>query len=151
MSRHRRQSEPDRVLLGLKIATVVAAAGLIGLIIVVATGGGTEVASSRPTSPKPPITRPGDDAPTTTPLRLNPPELRTETSTIAIKPPPPSSTPKSRPSTRPPSPAPGPGFTFAVVGEPCPEPGVWSVTSDYQPVVCARQSPGRQLRWTPVF
>jgi hypothetical protein len=151
MSRHRRQSKPDRVLLGLKIATVVAAAGLVSLIIMVAAGGGTEVASPRPTSPDRPSTRPSDDAPAPTRPRLNPPELRTETTTIAIKPPPPSSAPKPRPTTRPPAPAPGPGFAFAVIGKPCPEPGTWSVTSDYRPVVCARRPPGGPLRWTPVF
>jgi hypothetical protein len=152
MTRHRRQEKPDRVLVGLKIATVVAAAALVGLIIMWARGGGESgEATPRSTAPKPVITQPGDDAPTTTtPPRMEPPALRTETSTIALKPPPPSSTSKPRPTTRPPQES-GPGFAFAVIGKPCPEPGVWSVTSNYEPVVCASNPPGRQPRWTPVF
>ncbi len=154
MTRHRRQEKPDRLLVGLKIATVVAAAGLVGLTIMWASGGESGEATPRPTSPKPAITQPSDDGPTTTTtttppsLRMDPPALRTETSTIALQPPPASSTPKPRPTTRPPQ-EPGPGF--AVIGKPCPEPGVWSVTSDYEPVICASNPPGRQLRWTPVF
>jgi hypothetical protein len=151
MTRHRRQEKPDPVLRWLKIATVVAAAGLVGLTIVLASGAGSDEATPRPVPRKPAITQPSDDAPTTTtPPRIDPPALRTETSTIALKPPPPSSTPKPRPTTRPPRQS-DPGFDFAVVGKPCPEPGVWSVTSNYEPVVCASQPPGRQPRWTPVF
>lgn len=150
MTRHRRQNKPDRVLIALKVATFLAAAGLVGLIILWASGSGPDKAAPRPTSPTPVITQPGDDAPpTTTVTTIEPPALRTETSTIALKPPPPPpNTPKPPPSTRPTEP---PGINFPVVGQPCPEPGMWSVTSNYEPVVCASNPPGSQPRWIPVF
>lgn len=147
-SRHRRQDKPDRVLIGLKIATFVAACGLVGVVILLTAGG-----SDRPTQaagvPKAPTGQSGDDAPRTSPTVstpkavVAPPALRTETTQITQAP----------AAPKPPRPAPThvtaqPAPNLPVVGQPCTEPGMWSVTANYEPVFCYGDAPPR---WRRVF
>lgn len=151
-SRHRRQEKPDRVLITLKIATFLAACGVIGVIVLLAVGGPDPAA---PAAAPPKIVKGqlGDDAPQTpstsvTPNAVEPPALRTETAEIT-RTPTPTPTSTSSTSSKPkktvePTPAPG----LPVVGEPCPEPGMWSVTANYEPVYCYGNSPPR---WRRVF
>jgi hypothetical protein len=148
-SRHRRQDKPDRVLIGLKIATFLAACGLVGVIILLTVGG-----SQRPhpvaAQPKAPTGQTGDDAPRTTPTPTEhppvvaPPALRTEVAEITKT----QTTPKA-PKPAPPAQPGNPGpQNLPVVGQPCPEPGMWSVTANYEPVFCYGNSPPR---WRKVF
>jgi hypothetical protein len=153
--RHRRPQKPDRVLLGLKIATFLAAGGLIGIIVLLAS-------STLPNQVAVPAENPptqgqsGDDAPrpvpttSTEPLAIAPPALRTETARIDGRP---AAPPTSRKAAPPPieQPARPPARTFPVIGEPCSPPGTWSVTREYQPVVCASTRPGEKPRWYRVF
>jgi hypothetical protein len=153
--RRRRPTKPDRGVTVLKIATVLVGAGVIGLIILMASGWPNEVAGRVPV-PTPPTSGPsGDDAKPydsrtaePSPTMIAPP-LRAETSLVAPKPAPPS-TPKPAPTTTPPRQQP-PGFTPAVIGQPCPEPGLFSLTSNYEPVVCWAEPPSDQPRWQRMF
>ncbi|MCA1847018.1 MAG: hypothetical protein LC792_28265, partial [Actinobacteria bacterium] len=89
--RHQRPERPDRVLIGLKVATCVAAAGLLGVIVMLATAGGTAPAArNSPAVPKI-VPSPGDDAPgagptTTAPTQIDPPALQNDTAEIAGQP-----------------------------------------------------------------
>lgn len=149
--RHRRSDRRDRVLTGLKIATFVAAAGLLGVIILLATTGIQDNTADR--SPSVPKFTPGDDGPKYQPVptttTIDPPALNTDTAEIAGHPPvtttthPPKTT--SKPPRRPPT------FDFAVIGAKCSNPGAFSVTKDYQPVVCFRRFPSDDPRWYPFF
>jgi hypothetical protein len=148
-SRHRRQDRPDRVLIGLKIATFLAACGVLGVIVLLA-GGGSDSASPVGAPPKIIKGQLGDDAPQTIPTPVTPkavvapPALRTETAEIT-RTPSASKTPKP-PRTAPPTTAPAPSLPS--VGDPCPEPGMWSVTANYEPVFCYGNAPPR---WRRVF
>jgi hypothetical protein len=150
-TRHRRQAKPDRVLLGLKIATFLAACGFIAVVVLLAGKASSDNATPRPPAPKPDTSQPSDDAtpPTPVPAAVDPPALRTEMTSLTGKPaPPPSAAPAPKPTTEPSQP---PDLIFAVIGQPCPEPGRWSFTRDYQPVVCASSPPGSQPRWHRVI
>jgi hypothetical protein len=155
--RHRRQAHRDRVLIGLKIATFLAAGGLIGVVILWAGNGdgGNDLAKQQtPAVPKIVPSHPSDASPTTTPppTMINLPALRTGTSQIVAQPPPPPPPPPTSaptPPTQPPPPAPDP--PFAVIGQPCPEPGMFYFTRDYQPAVCFSDPPDAPPRWHPVF
>ena len=61
-SRHRRQEKPDRVLIALKAATFLAACGVIGVIVLLASGG-AEPAAPAANPPKIVKGQLGDDAP----------------------------------------------------------------------------------------
>ena len=148
-SRHRRQDRPDRVLIGLKIATFVAACGLVGVIVLL-MGGGSDVATSAAAPPKIGTGQSGDDAPRSTPTpvtpkaAIDPPALRTETGEITRAP---TSSKHPRPtSTTPTTTAPAP--RVPAVGEPCPEPGAWSMTPNFEPVYCPVDG---TPRWHRVF
>lgn len=148
--RHRRQAEPDRVLIGLKIATFLAAAGLIGVIILLASAGGNGAAGRVPAQQRigsGDDARPNEPAPTTPPTVIEPPAMRTETSYIAGTPPPPPPPPPKRP--RPPTTSPDP--QFAVIGERCPQRGMFYFTKDRQPVMCYSPTPNEPPTWRPVF
>lgn len=162
--RHRRKDRPDRVLVGLKIATSLAAAGLVGVVVLllVSSGGDSREASVAPPAVPTIIpATPDDDAPgfqpneTTSLTVLDPPALRTETAEIAASPPPPPPPPPASTTSQP---APTTtrssrraDFQFAVIGEHCGDPGAISVTEDYEPVMCARRSPRDRPRWVPMF
>lgn len=152
--RHRRPTKPDRVVVALKIATFLVGAGVIGLIILMATGWPNEVAGRVPVPTEHATDPSGDDAEPyesrsaePSPTMIAPP-VRAETSLVAPKPAPPS-TPKPAPTTPPARQQ--PGFTFAVIGQPCQEPGSFSVTSNYEPVVCWAEPPTDQPRWQRMF
>jgi hypothetical protein len=158
--RHRRPARPnqpnrsDRILIGLKVATFVAAAGLLGVIILLFTAGTNDpVATQAPAIPKI-VPSPGDDAPgtgpTTTPTQIAPPDLQNETAEIAGRPAITSTNRPPKPSrtTNPPR---STGFNFAVIGGHCSNPGSFSVTREHQPVLCMRRSPVDEPRWVPVF
>jgi hypothetical protein len=150
--RHRRPERPDRVLIGLKVATCVAAAGLLTVIVLLATAGGnTPAARNSPAVPKI-VPSPGDDAPgsttTTVPAQIDPPELQNDTAEIAGQPTTTNRPPKTSKTQRPPR---QPGFDFAVIGERCSNPGSFSVTREFQAVMCVRRSPTDEPRWTPMF
>jgi hypothetical protein len=152
--RHRRSPEPDRILLGLKIGTFLAAGGLIGVIILLATGE-SNVADRAPTEQRigaesrqpddapPPLT----SRPAAPPTVLTPPTMRTQTANIA------------GPSSRPPEPAPAPppaqrsepAPEVAVLGEPCPQVGTFALTRNREPVMCYPPSGGGPSRWNRVF
>lgn len=146
--RHRRPNKPDRVLRGLKIATFVAACGVLGVMVLLVTG---DPSSPAPRAhPKTGTAQAGDDAPRQQPAPptgqpvVEPPALRTETAEIkgaAETPKPPTSTPTTKPSKRPRTRVPD-------VGEPCPQQGMWSMTENFEPVVCYGDSPPR---WRRVF
>ena len=146
-SRHRRQDKPDRVLIGLQIATFVAACGLVGVVILLAIGNSDKPVPAAAT-PRTPTGQSGDDAPRTIPTPstptaiVAPPALRTETTEITRVPP---TTPKAKPAP-PAKPATSPSLPR--VGEPCAEPGMWSVTASYEPVFCYGDAPPR---WRRVF
>lgn len=146
---HRRQAKPDRVLLGLKIATFVAACGVLAMMVLLVTGGPSNPAS-RANPPKAATGQVGDDAPRQQPAPTaeqpvaEPPALRTETAEIkgapsTSKAPKPTSVPVTTPRRQQPTP---------VVGEPCPQMGMWSMTENFEPVVCYGDSPPR---WRRVF
>lgn len=128
--------EPDRFLLLVKTATIVVAAAIVGGLILVLNSGDDPQAED-PAIPEITSTTPrGDRAlepretTTTPPTTVAPPE--TNTGTTEIEPPPP-------PVQPPPvveDPPPGNNPDFAVVGQPC-EPGSFSITAQYQPVVCS--------------
>jgi hypothetical protein len=148
-SRHRRQDKPDRVLIGLKIATFFAACGVVGVIVLL-VGGGPDKAAPAATPPKGVTGQLGDDAPrplptpTTPKMAVEPPALRTETTEITQVP-----TTSKAPRQAPPAPAattPTPGLP--VVGEPCPTPGMWSMTANYEPVYCYGDG---TPRWHRIF
>lgn len=154
------QAKPDRVVTYLKIATFVVGAGVIGLIILMASGWPNDAAGRLPV-PNPPASGSfGDDgAPsesrTTEPSpTLIAPPVRAGASLVGPQPAPPS-TPKPAPTT-PPAPPPQqqpmpPGFTFAVIGQPCEHAGTFSVTSNWEPVACMAEPPTDQPRWHPMF
>ena len=146
--RHRRAAKPDRVLVVLKIATAIAAAGLVGVIILLTGGHDTASSAKRPAGS---TGQSGDDAtaeqtPSTQQLVIDPPALLTETASIAA----PRTTTESKPP-KPAPPKPTQNQGFAVVGQRCQNPGAFSVTSDYQPVVCMNDKPNGPDRWHPVF
>lgn len=146
-SRHRRQGGPDRILIALKVATFAAACGVLGVIILLARGGAGPVS---PAAAPPKIIKGqlGDDAPQTIPAPATPkavvapPALRTETAEITRTP---TSSKRPAPATQPPAP---PAPSLPAVGQPCPQPGMWSVTPNYEPVFCTSDSPPR---WRRVF
>ncbi len=146
--RHRRPAKPDRVLTGLKIATFVAACGVIGVLVLLATSGPSKPAS-RANPPKAGTGQVGDDAPRQQPTPtaeqpvVEPPALRTETAEIKGAPAT-STAPRSapHPTTTPPR------QQLPVVGEPCPQPGMWSMTREFEPVFCYGDAPPR---WRRVF
>ena len=148
--RHRRQDKPDRVLIGLKIATFFAACGVLGVIILLAGGGPDKPTPGRAAPPKIVTGQLGDDAPrpiatpTTPKIAVEPPALRTETTEITGAP---TTSKTPRPAAAAPtstSPAPG----LPVIGEPCATPGTWSMTANYEPVYCYGDGPPR---WRRVF
>lgn len=131
----RRKSEPDRFLLLIKTATIVVAAAIVGGVIF-ALNSGDDPQAEDPAIPEITSTTPrGDRAlepratTTTPPTTVAPPETNTATTEIA---PPPVQPPP--PVVEQPPPANTPGF--AVVGGPC-DPGSFSITAEYQPVVCS--------------
>lgn len=148
-TRHRRQDKPDRVLILLKFATLVVACGLVAVVILIT--GGTDQPRPAAAPPRIPTGQTGDDAPrttttvptTTAPPVIAPPALHTEVASITRAAP---ATTSSK-APKPPNPQ-NPPPNFAVIGHPCPEPGMWSVTADYQPAFCYGNSPPR---WRKVF
>jgi len=147
-SRHRRPDKPDRVLIALKIATFLAACGVIGVIVLL-TVGGTGPAAPAAAPPKIVKGQVGDDAPRTIPTPetpaavVAPPVLSTETTEITRSP---TSSRTAPPARNAPPAAPAP--RLPVVGEPCPSPGMWSLTQNYEPVYCYGDAPPR---WRRVF
>ncbi|HEU5470863.1 MAG TPA: hypothetical protein VFV67_09440 [Actinophytocola sp.] len=151
MPRHRKKTEPDRVLLAIKTATFLAAAGLVtGIVLLVNAGAEPPAAAnSGPAVPRISPSPPADDAPPSqsgVPTAIAAPTLNTETANIVASPPPappapPASSAASRPSQ--------PRFDFAEIGDRCDDPGAFSVTRDYEPVVCARQQRGSP-RWRAI-
>jgi hypothetical protein len=145
--RHRRPEKPDGVLRGLKIATFVAALGVLGVVVLLTTSSPSKPAA-RANPPKVVTGQVGDDAPRQQPPTsvqpvVEPPALRTETAEITRVPT--SKPPTSTPSTKPPKPPKG---RPPVVGEPCPQQGMWAMTDNFEPVVCYGDSPPR---WRKVF
>jgi hypothetical protein len=150
--RHRRQPQSDRVVVGLKIATGLAFAGLVGVILLWASVT-SDVADPAPVRPRVPSGQ-FDDAPATTTAGptaghlIQGPDLRTETANIVgTASPAPPTTPSSRGHhTRPPRTT-QPGFGLPEVGAPCPAAGMYSITGNYEPVVCQGNPPV----WRRVF
>jgi hypothetical protein len=144
MRRQERDEQSKRGLLGLKIATVLAGAGLIGVIVLLVMAAASTdqpVSNGSPAVPK--ITASGSVAPTTTPT-VDPPAVLTETTEADAEPATPSEPPKPAPKTK------RPRFEFAVIGERCSQLGAFSFTRERRPVVCTRRSPSEQPRWQPV-
>lgn len=151
--RHRRQPQSDRVVVGLKIATALAFAGLVGVIVLWANVT-SNVADPAPIRPRVPSGQ-FDDAPATTTTTgptvghlIQGPDLRTETANIVgtaspTTPPPTSSRGRH---TRPPRTT-QPGFGLPEVGGACPAAGMYSFTRGFEPVVCQGNPPV----WRRVF
>jgi hypothetical protein len=151
-SRHQRPGRPDRVLIGLKIATFIAACGVL-VVMVLLVSSGPSSPTPRANPPRTGTAQAGDDAPSqqSTPTAeqpvAEPPVLRTETAEIkgvpatTSRPSTSTSTPTTTPSRR-------PRPRLPVVGEPCPGAGMWSVTERFEPVVCYGDS---SPRWRRVF
>jgi hypothetical protein len=150
--RHRRKDKRDRVLTGLKLATFVAAAGLLGVLVLLATTGLQSQSADR--SPSVPKFTPGDDGPNYQPVptttTIDPPALNTDSAAIVGQPTTTTTPRPPRTSSKPPQHQPPP-IQFAVIGQRCNSPGAFSVTKDYQPVVCYRRFPGDDPRWFPFF
>jgi hypothetical protein len=146
-SGHQRPGKPDRVLIALKVATFMAACGVLGVIVLLALGG-PGPASPAAAPPKIIKGQLGDDAPQTIPTPATPkavvapPALRTETAEITRTP---TSSKLPAPTTQPPVP---PAPSLPAVGQPCAQPGMWSVTPNFEPVFCSGDSPPR---WRRVF
>ncbi|MCT2583680.1 hypothetical protein [Actinophytocola gossypii] len=129
-----RPTERDRFLVVVKLATFAFAVAVLGAFALLS--GTTREAGS----PSAAVT------PTTTPSRpavIAPPVASTMTSEIVPTPPPaPATTTTTTTRTTPPPAPPPPASTpprdprFAVVGEPCPRAGTYSLTARYRPVVC---------------
>jgi hypothetical protein len=152
-SRHRKPERPDRILIGLKVATGIAAAGLLTVVVLLISAGVEAPAANRsPAVPKI-VPSPGDDAPaaTTTSTQLQPPDLQSDTQEIAGQPAPTTTSRSPRPTRTQKPPPRQPGFEFAVIGERCPKPGAFSITKESEPVMCFRRSPTDEPRWLPVF
>jgi hypothetical protein len=133
-----RPTERDRLLVVVKLATFAVAVGVLGGFALLSgtdrEAGSPAAAVTLTTTPSPPAivappvtstvtseivpTRPPAPAPTTT--------TPTTTTTPPPVPPPPASTPPPSPQEP----------RFAVVGEPCPSAGTYSLTARYRPVVC---------------
>ena len=133
-------SEGDRFLFVVKFATFVVAIGLLGGFYLVS--GGTSREPGHPAAAPAPTT-------TTSPARPSvvvPPVASTMTSEVG--PPPAPATTEPPPETTTPAPRrqppPARDERFAVVGQACPTPGMYSLTSRYWPVVC------RGGKWHPV-
>lgn len=147
--RHRRPDRPDRVLTGLKIATFVAACGVLAVMVLLFVGGPSHPAP-RANPPRTGAAQVGDDAPSQQPTPtaeqpvVEPPALRTETAEIKGAPAT-SQSPTSTPTTKPPR---KPRQSLPVVGEPCQQQGMWAMTENFEPVVCYGDSPAR---WRRVF
>lgn len=147
-TRHRRQNKPDGVLIFLKFATLIVACGLVAVVILLT--GGTDGPRPVAAPPKASTGQTGDDAPGTSTMTppssvpvMAPPELRTEVAEITrVAPATTSKAPRPSPTPQ------NPPQNFAVVGHPCPDPGMWSVTANYEPVFCYGNSPPR---WRKVF
>lgn len=132
--KHKR--EPDRFLLLIKTATIVVAAAIVGGVIF-ALNSGDDPQAEDPAIPEITSTTPrGDRAlepratTTTPPTTVDPPATNTGTTEIAPAPPPVQPPPVAE------EPPPANTPAFAVVGQPC-EPGSFSITAQYQPVVCS--------------
>lgn len=127
-----RPTERDRRLVLIRLTTFAVAVAVLGGFALLS--GTTREAGS----PVAAVT------PTTTPSRpsiVAPPVASTVTSEVVPTPPPVPATTTTTTTTPPPPPASTPPPTrreprFAVVGEPCPRPGRYSLTARYQPVVC---------------
>jgi hypothetical protein len=148
--RHRKQTKPDRVVVGLKVATALAAAGLLTVILLWANGT-SDVADPAPVHPRVPSGQ-FDDAPATTTTGpsvghlIQGPDLRTETANIVGTATPAPPTTSRGHHTKPPRTTP-PGFGLPEVGATCPAAGMYSITEEFQPVVCQGNPPV----WRRVF
>lgn len=127
----------DRTLAVIKLGTFAVAVGLVGVIYLL-SGGGESREAGRPAAAVSMV-------PTTTPVVVAPPVESTVTSEVVPTPAPPPApveepVPPPAPAPEPPRPAEPPPRDprFAVEGEPCPRPGMYSMTERYQPVVCRR-------------
>jgi hypothetical protein len=154
LPRHRKPDELDPMLLGLKIATFLAACGLVAVIVLlVALSGPNSKATPRHQVPGPTPSQP-TNTPSAKPVpaAFEPPAMRTEMTNISAEPPPPPtrapkpSAPKPTPPPQP-SPPPAPQPTYPVAGEPCSNPGTMSRTREGRRVLCASIPRGSQPRW----
>jgi len=153
--RHRRPKRSDRVVLGLKIATFLVVAGLVGVVLLVVTGGADNhpAADRSPAIPKitpsrVPSSPAAPDETSASPV-IEAPELQTQTEVIVAAPPPPTVAPPSPPPPAPPPP-PQQRLDFAVIGERCDDPGSFSITREQEPVMCVPSSRG-SARWREMF
>lgn len=147
-----RESKRDGVVLALKAATFVIVAGLIGAVVLLVTNSGGEEDTAGQSPAVPTIESSGRSAPPTTsptttpPTTLVPPVVRSETAQL-VPVQPPASTPPS-PTQPPPT---SPDSRFAVIGEPCEEPGTYSLTARYEPVICGSDQPSQPPTWHSMF
>ena len=129
-----RPTERDRFLVVVKLATFAVAVGALGAFALLS---GTNREAGSPVAAV---------TPTTTPSRpsvVAPPVASTVTSKVVpaqpatpTPPPPPPPPPASTPPKPPPAEPTPSEPRFAVVGEPCPRTGTYSLTARYRPVVC---------------
>lgn len=149
--RHRRRGQPDRVLLGLKLATVLAAGGLIGVLIVLANGMHEAAAPPLTIAPVPSSSAPTDDAGPSTLTRPTSGDLApvsAESSLPALRPAPPNEPRRTKPTT---TTRQASWPDLATVGERCHTPGTYAVTGSVQLVVCRSEPPPDPPRWQPIF
>lgn len=133
----KRKPERDRFLLLVKTATIVVSAAIVGGLILVPNSGDDpqaedpaipEITSTTPRGDRALEPRETPTTTTTTPSTIAPPATNTGTTEIVPAPPPVQ-------TQTPVPPPPADTSDFAVVGQPC-EPGSFSITAQYQPVVC---------------
>lgn len=152
--RHRKQPHTDRVVLGLKIATFVAAGGLLGVVVLLAGSGQTDRSAAPQATP--PTSAPGtsgDDAyeprqrQTDPPPVIAPPAVQTESSTVAPKPKPAATQAPKAPAQAAAPQAEAVQSTVPTIGARCDRPGTFAITGSFQPVVCRGNSPTDPPRW----
>jgi len=137
----------DRRLNVLKIGALsVFAAVLVGVVLLVTTGGGDDGAENASSPPVPTIDSPHSDgsAGASTSTSPRPPAAMAGAATTHLvvttttAPPQQQPLPTTQPSE--------PGFKYAVIGQPCPRQGDYSMTEDGEFAMC-RGNGGGQLVW----
>lgn len=147
--RHRLSGNRDTVLVVLKTATVAVAIALVGTVVLLATGGGSEDDARSPAVPNIPTSHDPSAGPTTTPLgAMIAPPVHSQTTQIV-----PSLPPVTQPTvpTDEDRPRPGDDDEFVRVGEPCDTPGAYAFTQSFEPVVCDTRGQSDRLAWRRIF
>ncbi|MGQ0837260.1 hypothetical protein [Actinokineospora sp.] len=151
-ARHRKRGKFDPVLLGLRVGSLLAGLGIVGVVSLLADGDRAPQVL--------PSNNPASSAPTSTtsvaPTRTIATTVATATISAAAPVPPPVKPPPAQPdppvvTTKPPAAPPDPGFGVVVAGQPCPTAGAYAIGAGFQPMVCRTGAPANRLSWQSIF